>query len=180
MQKSVSVKVDFAKFDSRTSGFRSWVPVKIRSKSCYVAIYALVDPRDGTCRYIGKTTNPARRQMQHEKSRRRCNPHLRSWLVELRAYGHAPRLVVVDWVSPARWPEAEKRWIAYFASLGRVYNISPGGDGSRTWEPETEEGRQRYESATRAAKRWEAKAADRFLSSKEPLPMNRWSGVCDK
>lgn len=47
-----------------------------------LVIYGLIDPRDGTIRYIGRTIDPARRFYEHLRNK---NPHestaKRAWIV---------------------------------------------------------------------------------------------------
>jgi hypothetical protein len=48
-----------------------------------IHIYGLVDPRTGAIRYIGQSRAPAQRLRQHLG--RQDNPHLATWVAELRA-----------------------------------------------------------------------------------------------
>lgn len=52
-------------------------------------IYALIDPRDNSIRYIGITNNPDQRLDEH-LSGRGNNPPKREWVYELRRLGLAP------------------------------------------------------------------------------------------
>jgi predicted GIY-YIG superfamily endonuclease len=56
-------------------------------------IYALEDPRTEKVRYIGMTTNPAKRLTQHLRDR--SNPLKRRWLSELLDDGEYPTLRIL-------------------------------------------------------------------------------------
>ncbi len=83
-------------------------------------IYALVDPRDLTVRYVGKTTCPELRIEQHMDSP--TNWSMRQWFDEV-----IPEMHVLQLCSDAQWEDAERGWIAYFRKRARLYNIHPGG-----------------------------------------------------
>lgn len=95
--------------------------------SC-VAVYALLDPRDNTVRYVGKTTCPELRLREHIESAgnqsRRCR-----WIADLVAHGMEPTMVILDRVSAARWEHVERRWIAFYSRRGSLYNVEIGGAG---------------------------------------------------
>src|SRR5260370_18737051 len=52
-------------------------------------IYALIDPRDSSIRYIGITDNPDQRLKEHLRGRG-GNPPKRNWVYELRQLGLVP------------------------------------------------------------------------------------------
>jgi predicted GIY-YIG superfamily endonuclease len=52
-------------------------------------IYALIDPRDSSIRYIGITDNPDQRLKEHLRGRG-GNPPKREWVYELRQLGLVP------------------------------------------------------------------------------------------
>jgi len=89
-------------------------------------IYALVDPRDSTVRYVGMSRVPNQRFDQHCDPSR-ANYRARPWISELIGAGLAPRMVVLSCVAHKRWEEAERAWIRYFRRRGRLYNIHVGG-----------------------------------------------------
>jgi len=62
--------------------------IEIMKEHIYT-IYALIDPRDGSIRYIGITDNPAQRIKEHLRGRG-GNPLKREWVYELRRLGLAP------------------------------------------------------------------------------------------
>jgi hypothetical protein len=56
-------------------------------------IYGLVDPRDGTIRYVGKGYDPKARTKQHLKASH--NPRVNKWVSELREIGLRPKLKIL-------------------------------------------------------------------------------------
>ena len=67
------------------------------------AIYALVDPRDTTVRYVGVTSSDLSvRLTQH--LRRPTNSRTRQWFEELSAVGLQPEIHLLSAVQPDRWP----------------------------------------------------------------------------
>lgn len=91
-------------------------------------IYALVDPRTGIIRYVGKTTNPSFRLEGHLRDRRRCERV--KWLRELKHANLEPVMVILEVVhAPVRWQDREVFWIAMGRELGwDLTNVADGGD----------------------------------------------------
>lgn len=101
--------------------------MEIRSKTTgHLSIYALVDPRDMTVRYIGKTCDPCARLLEHIES-----PHLnwalRAWLAELEASELIPEMAILQEVNSLEWEFAERSWIKLGRDLGSLYNVADGG-----------------------------------------------------
>lgn len=60
-------------------------------------IYTLIDPRDGSIRYVGRTKNPAMRLKSHAGSSYGYNPRpMVDWILELKGEGLIPTLSTVD------------------------------------------------------------------------------------
>ncbi len=95
-------------------------------------IYALLDPADETVRYIGITISPAKRLQCHRENDCK-NRDLRAWLESL---PNGPLLRVLSTVSRGCWKKAEKSWISYARSQGRVFNLHDGGSSSAFWAKE--------------------------------------------
>jgi len=97
-----------------------------RSERGHLSIYALVDPRDMTVRYIGKTNDPVARLLEHIE-----DPHvnwpLRDWLADLAELEFIPELVVLQMCDEVSWNDAEISWVSLARGLGRIYNIADGG-----------------------------------------------------
>src|SRR6478752_4962413 len=76
-------------------------------------VYALVDQRDNTVRYIGVSVSPIRRLGFH--LRNPCNENLRHWFELLRTGKHPPPIAVkLAEVCNETWEDAEKSWIRFF------------------------------------------------------------------
>lgn len=90
-------------------------------------IYALRCPVSGRVRYVGKTTDPARR-LRHHLSEARRLPHLHKsrWITSLLREGLRPTVEVLEIVTTGGWEIAERRWIASFDGLT---NSAQGGAG---------------------------------------------------
>ena len=95
-------------------------------------IYALVDPRTDKEMYVGKANDPRARLAAHLRSAGKPGNAKRSaWLLELRALGMSPRVVILQEVDVSEWEAAEKRWISEMrARQPDLTNASTGG-GSR-------------------------------------------------
>ena len=65
-------------------------------------IYALIDPRNGRVRYVGKSNNPHRRLLAHMLDKTKS--HRTSWLKEI---GRRPKVMILQVVSVSKWVEAE-------------------------------------------------------------------------
>jgi hypothetical protein len=95
------------------------------SKARPVVIYALIDPRDMTARYVGQTRQGLRVRLSEHWSAP-CNHELCQWRDDLSAAGLRFRIAPITVSSVKLANEAEKYWIAFYRSLGTVYNVSAG------------------------------------------------------
>lgn len=97
------------------------------------SIYGLYDPRDGVCRYVGKTIKPlAERLRGHVNDARRRKHSVRrfSWVLSLLDAGVMPAIKLLEKVSDGRWADAERKWIAKFRADGiDLINTTDGGEG---------------------------------------------------
>lgn len=86
------------------------------------SIYTLTDPRDGTIRYVGKTTkHVAERLAGHLASP--TNPAMRLWISTLGSQGLIPAITQVAAVSEDRLSSEEERLIRKHAKDGhRLFN----------------------------------------------------------
>jgi hypothetical protein len=82
------MEMRFATFDASTRCARA--PVGTQQ-----AVYVLVDPRDETIRYVGRTRSPVTRAAAHGKPQMACNAAMRAWSEELCALALVPRLEIV-------------------------------------------------------------------------------------
>lgn len=99
-------------------------------------IYGLVDPRTLLVRYVGLSTQGARRAIQHRHTRK--STHRENWIRSLHRAGLDFVFVILEEVDTAfRLPAAERFWIAYGRACGwPLTNITDGGDRPAT-TPET-------------------------------------------
>lgn len=90
-------------------------------------IYALIDPRDGRVRYIGKAKDAQKRLKGHMRETRRRSP-LYSWIASLKKQGLQPSCEILL-TCVGDWCEAEKRLIAeYREKFSDLLNLADGGD----------------------------------------------------
>jgi predicted GIY-YIG superfamily endonuclease len=82
-----------------------------------VAIYALIDPRSLSIRYIGISGDPLARHQQHIRDK--ANGFKQEWLDQLRQDGLVPIMRILEIVpSTADALEREKRWIEACIAAG--------------------------------------------------------------
>lgn len=94
-----------------------------------VLIYALVDPRDGSYRYVGRTMNLRVRLAAHVPHRGE-NIRKRAWLADLWATGQRARAVVLEECGgPVSAAAAEDRWTQRLRGEGQPLT---NGTGSRS------------------------------------------------
>jgi hypothetical protein len=98
-------------------------------------IYALVDPRDNTTRYVGASANPGSRLSAHISSAStNCvgNKELVAWIRDVLNSSQNPIMKPLESdVSCDQWEDAEKYWIAELTAEGhKLLNILPGGVGN--------------------------------------------------
>lgn len=91
-------------------------------------IYGLIDPRDRTLRYVGKTEVGMSRPLEHAKGR--GNRKLTNWIRSLRRAGLAYEVAVLE-REPKDIDDSEKFWISLARAEAptRVTNILEGGGG---------------------------------------------------
>lgn len=93
-----------------------------------VEIYALIDPRDGEVRYIGKAIDSKKRLKTHLRESRRDFPVYR-WIKKLKEIGLSPSVRVEAICSGDDWQNAERAAIAKARADGvRLLNVADGGD----------------------------------------------------
>ena len=103
-----------------------------------VFIYALVDPRDFSVRYIGRTVTPKVRLASHI-CRGHQGPHLMNWMRSLLRTGNKPKMLIIEEVLEDSWKERERFWISHYRDMGfDLTNASNGGDGCTGYKPTME------------------------------------------
>ncbi len=107
-------------------------------------IYALLDPRTGEIRYVGKANDPKKRLVDHLRQCKFGESHRVHWLRQLLANGVGPLLEVVDEVSQSEWAAAECAYVTFYKEQGcNLVNSTPGGEGFGTGEAHPLFGRPR-------------------------------------
>ena len=96
-------------------------------------IYGLREPDTGLIRYIGKTTNPHRRWLNHLCEKSHC--HRTYWIRSMLRRGLKPEMVIIETVDGAwPWQESERHWIAFARRNDwPLVNMTSGGDGVPDW-----------------------------------------------
>lgn len=106
--------------------FVNWADVPASRESGGVwMIYALIDPRDDSVRYVGVTNRPLNVRLSgHIK--KPTNRGTRAWIADLSANGITPMIRLLS--APRNdWEQAERGWIAWFRERGALLNVDPGG-----------------------------------------------------
>ena len=141
-------------------------------------VYALLDPRDGAMRYVGKTHRTARRRLRRHLAPcyLKGQTHKERWIRSLLRAGVEPGITILETCETASaTATAERAHIARLRSAGaRLTNVTPGGDGgggphseasrekirrALLGKPKSEEHRRRSGLATRGRKASEATRA---------------------
>lgn len=95
-----------------------------------VLIYGLVDPRTDCLRYVGKTSDIAKRYSRHCHPNKRDISHRACWLRGVLNASCKPVMVELEWVVPAVVDQIERFWIASLRAAGAdLVNICDGGEG---------------------------------------------------
>lgn len=90
-------------------------------------IYALIDPRTGAIRYVGKANDSAKRLKKHIQDSRTRNTPVYCWMRKLAGMGLVPSVRVLEVTDD--WQEAERRLIDVLRARGeRLLNVAEGGD----------------------------------------------------
>lgn len=109
-------------------------------------IYVLIDPRSEEIRYVGWTINPRQRLSAHVSRARKGGSYKYHWIAQLLDLGLRPTIEIIESGSGDH-KDPERRWIAYYRSIGcRLTNLTDGGDGAPGYHP-TEEIRRKMSIA---------------------------------
>jgi group I intron endonuclease len=105
-------------------------------------IYGLVDPRDRSLRYIGKSSQGLQRAREH------CYPsylnvdhsYCGNWIRKLQSLELSYTYITIEEFEDADiLSQAEIFWISYFRAMGcRLTNMTLGGEGSLGYTPSQE------------------------------------------
>lgn len=80
-------------------------------------IYALLDPRDKSIRYVGKTRDPECRLSNHYCDRTASAARV-AWMDDLKAAGELPYMVILATASKYEASAVEAAWIEFLALRG--------------------------------------------------------------
>ena len=122
-------------------------------------IYALVDPRSGEIRYIGKSCKGMGRPKEHGRPWQRTNDrtHKGNWVREVTRLNIGYLVMVLQDVrleESSRLCEFERDWIAYGRSEGwPLTNFTDGGDGQVLGYKPSAEARARVSAALKGRKK---------------------------
>lgn len=100
--------------------------------SASVSIYALIDPRTGLVRYVGKSKNVDLRVRYGHLGAELKNArlHKTNWLRQLAELQLQPIVQILEVTDESSWQERERYWIAHYRSIGAsLTNMTEGGDG---------------------------------------------------
>ena len=101
-----------------------------------VIVYGLSSSEDGEVRYIGQTTQPARRLNNHISKSKTGNTHKKRWVRSVIAKGFEVQMSTL--LEDAVWDEDEIRIIEEHKAAGaRLTNATGGGGGLKNATPET-------------------------------------------
>jgi hypothetical protein len=126
-----------------------------------VFIYTLVDPRNSTVFYVGKTENALKVRLSGHicdarAGRSSHGPITRAIL----AAGLKPMIYQLEVVGDD-WAAAERRWIAYYRAVGRLANRADGGQGG---------------SGGGSGNAWRGNTQSREHSARKRLAMKKYQG----
>lgn len=100
-------------------------------------IYALVDPRDGAWRYVGKSSSGLKRPLHHGRPSvlAKDKTHKANWIRGLAQQGLRYCIEILEEFSdPGALNVAEIEWIAAARLVGvSLTNLTDGGDGATGW-----------------------------------------------
>lgn len=93
-------------------------------------IYALLDPRDGAVRYVGKTGQRlSRRLAMHIRHAAKAQWPVSVWIRSLVEAGTTPEIHRLE-IAGEDWGACEQRWIDHFRAAGaELTNVTRGGTG---------------------------------------------------
>jgi GIY-YIG catalytic domain len=94
-----------------------------------ITIYVYRDPDTREPRYVGKTSDPRRRQRHHE---RRQGPAVGEWIRQLKGADKEPIFEVLEIASGKNWEEREKHWIKFYRDLVKEDTACDSKPGSQS------------------------------------------------
>jgi group I intron endonuclease len=93
-------------------------------------IYELIDPRDNSVRYIGKTNNPRKRIVLHlSRAKKSTKTRKEAWMKGLLNEGLAPIMNIIKVCELEEVNTVEIATITEYKLIYNLYNMTPGGEG---------------------------------------------------
>lgn len=92
-------------------------------------IYALVDPRDGVIKYVGKSYDPQERLKGHFKNCKRTVTLKNRWIAKLKSLDLKPNITILEEVALSEWEDKEQYWIRELQNQG--YPLKNGDRGGK-------------------------------------------------
>lgn len=134
-------------------------------------VYGLIDPRDNSIRYIGKSIQGISRARQHKcpSSLKEGNTPKNNWIKKLQGLGLEYQIVVLFSVDKKTQPKEELNLIIYnkeqefinqFKDSGRLLNLQDGGPGSPGRSVTDKQRQKMSENGTIVAKKYLQKYND--------------------
>jgi hypothetical protein len=98
-----------------------------------VKIYVLIDPRDNTYKYVGKTKNDLSKRLRGHirSSLKYCKTKKEYWIKSLLGAGLKPQIHLLEECTIDNWEDREIYWIKYYSKIYNLTNGTEGGDGVR-------------------------------------------------
>lgn len=99
-----------------------------------IFVYTLTDPIDGLIKYVGITSRPTRRMVDHLNDKR--NNLKSTWIKSLKNLGLTPLFEIIDVTDEENYCKVEQYWISQMKTWGfHLKNMTDGGDGSYGVKP---------------------------------------------
>lgn len=140
-------------------------------------VYALVDPRDGTPKYVGQSRNGTKRARAHmmpSSLNKPDNPRKNDWLRELLALGLSPEIrVLANFIDGDPLDLAERKWIAHGWREWNIFNIASGGSSQMLGRHHSPESRRKMSKANTGQKRSPDQISRMSESKKNPSQETR-------
>lgn len=92
-------------------------------------IYGLADPQSGEIRYIGVSHNPKKRYLSHLSTSKTRKTYKDNWIFSLLEKNLKPIYTLIEVGFGKTWKEREKYWISEYRKIGRLTNLTDGGEG---------------------------------------------------
>ncbi len=97
-------------------------------------IYALIDPRDGVIKYVGKSYDPQERLKGHLKNCKRTVTLKNRWIAKLKSLDLKPSIQILEEVLESEWEDRERYWIKELQNQGYLLkNGDRGGKGRSSY-----------------------------------------------